>query len=588
MKSSSRLLPPWLKWGMCILGALMLLAVLGRLPFLLPATWRLLSQLKGGSGVSTQGQGLALAGLAAEYVAMLVWTYGAVWLLRRSWTKRVAPATPAASTTEPTTAAPEKTPSPSTPSPARRPVSRRWSLCNVLQGAADSRQLWQFDAHSKDFGLNREQTIQSGEPLPFHVVGKSWSSLWQSKLNVGWLPPDDVFIRVAQFPASSPEETLAMVELQLEKLSPVPVTQAVWTMQVLPPAPGRPHPSGTEADRMQTVVVTIVARSVVEEFLGKLEGQGYLADRLELPLLDQLQATIIKENGAWIYPAGTGRNAAFVTWWYGGVLQNLDLLQLSAGTDRAAGLRDQLTQMAWAGELEGWLTAPPAWHLVADDATAQEWEPVLRQGLEQPVEVTAPLSPTELAALTARRATQTDPRINLLPAEFATRYRQRLVDRLWLRGLLAVLALYGIGCVVYFVAVLFLGLQVRAVEKQAADLGPTYTNVMQLKALVGVLRERQDLKYAALDCWRVTAELMPEGLTLESLNFSDGRKLSLNGTVPAQQILSANDFSGKLSKARLRDQNLFDPGEAFSSRVNPGMATATWSFSLGLHRAEEP
>ena len=69
---------------------------------------------------------------------------------------------------------------------------------------------------------------------------------------------------------------------------------------------------------------------LVEEFLGQLEGQGYLADRLELPALDQLQATPITDDGAWIYPeASGGQNMALVAWWYGGVLQNLDLIVTS-------------------------------------------------------------------------------------------------------------------------------------------------------------------------------------------------------------------------------------------------------------------
>jgi len=60
------------------------------------------------------------------------------------------------------------------------------------------------------------------------------------------------------------------------------------------------------------VVVVIAERSVVEEFLGKLEGRGYLADRLEVPMLDQLEATPAMEDGlsrqseaaadVWMYP----------------------------------------------------------------------------------------------------------------------------------------------------------------------------------------------------------------------------------------------------------------------------------------------
>ena len=56
-----------------------------------------------------------------------------------------------------------------------------------------------------------------------------------------------------------------MVELQLEKLSPIPVTQVVWSVHPLPPS---------RTATLQTVIVMIVERKVVEEFLGQLEGQG--------------------------------------------------------------------------------------------------------------------------------------------------------------------------------------------------------------------------------------------------------------------------------------------------------------------------
>ena len=105
-----------------------------------------------------------------------------------------------------------------------------------------------------------------------------------------------------------------------------------------------PHAEGT----LQTVIVMIAARNDVEEYLGQLEGQGSLADRLDLPQLDQLQATTVTQNGAWIYPeAPGGRNAALVAWWYGGVLHNLDLITLPA-TKRPEALKEQLLQLAKA------------------------------------------------------------------------------------------------------------------------------------------------------------------------------------------------------------------------------------------------
>ena len=169
-----------------------------------------------------------------------------------------------------------------------------------------------------------------------------------------------------------------MVELQLEKLSPLPVTQIVWSIQVLP----------QQVDNLQSVIVVIVARDLVEEFLGKLEGQGYLADQLELPMLDQLLATPVNGDGAWIYAGQSGgKFTALVAWWYGGALRNLGLLHVPAAENRDAMLKEQLTQMAWAGEVEGWLTSAPRWHLVADEATAADWQPMFRSWLGQPVEL---------------------------------------------------------------------------------------------------------------------------------------------------------------------------------------------------------
>jgi hypothetical protein len=450
--------------------------------------------------------------------------------------------------------------------------------CNVLLVRPDARQVWQFSARAGTFELSREQTSYPGEPLPGKLIEKDWRSLWQPKLNIAWLPPESVFLRVAQFPRSAFTETVSMVEFQLEKLSPIPVPQIVWSIQVLPHA----------KENMQTVIVLIVARSVVEEFLGQLEGEGFLADRLELPMVDQLQATSIKGDGVWIYPAVAGGNStAMAAWWYGGVLQNLDILNLPP-TDRPAALKEQLVQMAWAGELEGWLTSPPTWHLVADATTAEDWGSALRTGMEQPVELITPRTPTELAALTATRAAQTEPQTNLLPVEFSTRYQQQFVDRLWMRALGATVALYLVGVSIYGIAVGFFAFRTRAVEQQVADLGPTYTNALQLKAQFQVLKDRQELKYAALDCWKAVAELLPESATLEGLNFGDGKKLSVNGTAPSDQALQLTQFEGAMRKYAVNSQPLFDQtkGDTISMNPNPGAGTLRWGFTLELKRVE--
>jgi hypothetical protein len=568
---TARPLPLWLKWVMRLFGVLLIVNTLGGIAILSYFLWML--------GHSKEGlmarSGAVLGELVGGLVTDLLLCWLGVWLVRRSLRKPAA----AADTTGSLESAPGQTAAVTfTSSP--RVSNKHWRVCNILRAGPEPARLWQFEAARAT--LIREHNGVAGLPLPPNLRGKTVRTLWQPTLNVAWLPPENVFVRVAHFPVGAPEETRAMVELQLEKLSPIPVTQAVWTLHTLP------HTAGS----LQTVLVVIASRNAVEEFLGRLEGQGFLADRLELPMLDQLQATPIQAEGAWIYPEALGGpNTALVAWWYGGVLQTVDLITLPPGPDRAASLRDQLTQMAWAGELEGWLTAPPRWHLVAENEKATEWEPPLRAGLDQRIELVAPLPMVMIASLTAKRAVHADIRTNLLPPEFAARYQQQFVDRLWMRGVGAAVGLYVAGLVVYFVALMVLGYKTHGVEADVTAQGPAYTNALQLTQQYRILKERQDLKYAGLDCWEAVAECQPENVQLDQFNFSDGKALKLGGSAPSTQIKDVIDFVDKLHKhrdAHKPDQLLFDPIKGDALQTHPGPnGLVIWGFGLELKRTEQ-
>jgi hypothetical protein len=457
----------------------------------------------------------------------------------------------------------------------------RWNSCNILQIAPDAKKLWQFDAKGSGFVLGRELRVPHAEQLPQKFVAKNWSSLWQPKLNVAWLPPENVFLRVVELPASNAEETLAMVELQLEKISPLPVTQIVWTYHILP---------RWVAENLQTVVVAIVARNVVEDFLGKLERDGYLADRLEVPMLDQLETIPTAESGAWVFPQSIGgQNAALVAWYFGGALRNLSFVTLPATEDRAFELKNQLAHTIWSGELEGWLIGQTNWHLVASADTAAEWQELLHTGLSEQVQVVTPPLPVDLAGRTARRAAA-GAKVSLMPPEFATRYHQQFVDRLWLNGLAYVGVLYAISLVIYFCAVAVLNYHTSGVESRVAALSNSYTNSLQLAAQYKVLTERQQLKYAALDCWKIVAEQLPQTVTLQRFSFADGQKLSLSGTAPPDQVNTLFDFNTAMQKLKVNGQFVFDQQSV--EPISPKMINATtegWNLGLQLvHTEAEP
>jgi hypothetical protein len=451
-----------------------------------------------------------------------------------------------------------------------------WHSCNVLRVGGDGRQVWRFNTDDGDVKLAAEQRRLPSEPLPVKLIDKDWQTLWRKKLNLAWLPVEQVFLRVTHLPSNDPAELQSMVELQLEKLSPLPVAQIVWGFEIFP------HPD----ENTSTAVVIIVERGLVERFLGRLESERFLADRLELPLLQQLAATRFDGDGTWLYLATElGPKTCLAAWWYGGSLQNLSLIPLEEGENAPAGLWDQLLKAAWGGELEGWLTSPPRWRLVCDRDMAAIWQPALSQLSGQNVEVTPLLPTNELAALSARRATRSETRMNLMPAEYTTRYRQEFIDRLWMRGLVAVGAVYLIGVLIYLGGVEVMKYRRDAVAKEAAELSGSFTNALQLKAKIQILQDQSNLRFAALDSWRIVCELLPTELTLTSFDFNRGKVVGLRGT-------AAGDQSGKVTEFNAALIKVTHDGQPFFSRVAPatitpaGNAGVGWNFQCELKRVE--
>lgn len=464
----------------------------------------------------------------------------------------------------------------------------RWHSCNVLHFGPSNRQLWQFNAGGSKFNLLRQESKLPGEPLSEKLVAKDWATLFQPRLNVAWLPADKVFVRVAQLPKADAAETQSMVELQLEKLSPQPVAQIVWSYEVIPRVrQGRvgeelnPHATG----ELQTVIVIMAARHHVEAYLGQLEGQGYLADRLELPLLDELRATKVKDDGAWIFPNVGGHEAiCMVAWWHDGVLQNLSLIHLPPDETRAAVLQEQLAQTVWAGEMEGWLTSEPKFRLVADEVTAGAWIPLF--DLTQQIEVVPPLPPQELAALTARRVATNGASTNLLPPDFAARYKQKFVDRIWMRALGAIVVLYMACALVYIGFVKYAAYRHGGIQGQIASIGPTYTNTVRLREELKVLQDTIELQYAALECYKSLAESLPTELTLNSMNFERGRKVTFFGTAGSEDRTKVLDFNSQLAGHTVKGQPFFAKVNPPNMNAQPGQTLLSWNFSCDLKRTD--
>jgi hypothetical protein len=463
---------------------------------------------------------------------------------------------------------------------------KRLHSCNVLDSSPAERHLWHFTVERDDAKLQREETIGHGTPVPAKLAQKDWHDLYQPKLNIAWVPASRVFLRVVQLPAVDRQELQSMLEFQLERLSPLPVPQILWSFEVLP----------SRAENMQTAVVCIVSRDAVEEFISQVEAQSFQPDRLEIPQLNQIISDGAREDGGWIYANNSiDPDLCTVAWWSGGTLQDLQLLRLPAVSATEAGgaaaiqnaraefLREQLMQTAWAGEMEGWLTLPVKWRLIADENTISFWLPLITPWAEDGVETHPAFDSKSVAHYSAARAARGEPAADLLPPEFSTRYHQQYVDRLWMRGLGALVGLYVIGVAIFLVTLQVYSFQDNRLKAQVAGISNTYTNVLQLKERVEVLQEQLNLQYAALDSLKIAAEQLPEDFTLVNLVFSGGRSVNIYGTAPVGEESKIIGYNEAIRKATVNGQLLYKDVMPPNITRRPGADTLSWNFDCLLN-----
>jgi hypothetical protein len=453
----------------------------------------------------------------------------------------------------------------------------RWQSAILLHTGAAGRRLWQMTANGDGFTVESDKALLANDPLPPGMATKDWQSLFRGKLNIAWLPPEKAFLRAIQLPAGDPAEVAQMVELQMEKLSPLPVTHVVWSVHLMPRPDDKP-------DALQTVIVIIAARSAVEEYLGHLESQGFVADRLEAPGLDQLLALNLKEEGVWIVPGLPGE-PALEAWWYGGTLHNVALVSLPSGPERGPQLRTQMEQIAWAGELEGWLPEPPKIHLVAGPSEVRFWEQIFKESGDE-VHVVEPLHEAQLVSMSAQRCAK-ESNTNLLPPEFATRYRQQFVDGLWIRLAFTLLSLYVVGVLIYFGALYALKLKASSVKGQLASMSQDFQNAQKDKEQLNILKDRQALKFLGLDCYKAMAVNLPDTVTIDDFYF-DPSKVELRGTVPAENqedVLKFNEDLRHVSNPNKPDELLFL--DVSTPPMNIRGNVADWRFTCKLNNAEE-
>ncbi|MBO7107488.1 MAG: hypothetical protein J6W73_04570 [Verrucomicrobia bacterium] len=480
--------------------------------------------------------------------------------------------------------------------------SKQFRQVNFLIPGVVTHRIQQFECVGAEFKAPRSQDCPIHKKPKEDWTSKDYRNLFRKKINVSWASIEDVFMKVIHLPGESPEELRMMVELQLEKISPVPLAQLVWDIQVLPnpvplPVPDADpeHPEEVVRPLYRFAVVVLMAeRAAIENLLALLEESNFQADRIELPFLHEILQSPETKDGLYVYPMRCGAKDMVVTvWWAQGQLQDIDVIYLPPDETWKGVFSAQLNQVIWAGQLAGWLNDNYKWTLLspAEDDEAlpiNEWTELLTN-LYGAGTFAKRMSESELAKLNCTLIC-TGPTANLLPPEFATTYKQKYTDKLWLQGIAAIVIAYILACMVYFAGSTVASFQKSRAEAKLKLLDNDYKTAQKLKAQVELLQLQETLKFAALDCYRLTAELLPEGLKLTRMNFTGGTEWSYVGEAPADQIGLVTAFNEALGRAMTYDDN---PVPFFKKVAPPTSVqkagagdTLTWRFTCELNLPE--
>lgn len=471
-----------------------------------------------------------------------------------------------------------------TPAKKKKTRKQKWNDCNVIQVFPDLKRLWHFNVTDKQVTQKAKLNHTEEKPIPPKQVEQTWRQFLQKRLNIAWLPAEHVFLRIVHLPkGEDADETRQMLEFQLEKLSPVPVNQIVWSFQTLP----CPDPT------QQTVLLVLAERSSIETLLSDLDEAGYQADRIESPLLHALSTIDLDQDCVRIHVQEHDEKSfdCLISWHMSGWVQQVGISKLPKTDQGAKLLIDSLNNTAWSGELEGWLTVVPEVRFVGDDCIPASWLEAAKHWTSKEIHNEPAPDEDEQAHTSAERATRSLSTTNLMLEDIHTKYRQQYIDGLWMSSLGGVAIVYIFAVLLYFVALEWRRGESIDLQTNLRSKANSYTNAMQLQAKVGILQEQVDLKYSALDCLKVISEMMPDGMSLLSFNFRQGKVLTLRGNVPTDESIKVTDYHGFLIDAKVGENPLFasvsDPtiSNATGRRRSTDAPMSTWSFNCELRRS---
>jgi len=354
------------------------------------------------------------------------------------------------------------------------------------------------------------------------------------------LPGAAALLRVMELPAVDDSELAAMVEIQLDKISPLALDRLYWDFEVVDR--GR--------ERVRTVVAAVDRARVDEagEFFRRQKRELRGVDCEVLGIWEELKSAQ-PEEGVWqVWLVQREKETVLMAADARGPLE-FRVIEPAGGPEgdglSAEEIAEEVTYTL--ASLEAQWGAPGGVHIEVVAEREPGWTDRLGDLLELPVSFREMKVGEAAAGGVARRALRPEKTLELAPAEWEAAYRHRRLRRRLLLAAGAVLILWTgmMGAAAVFFRteeqrLAALTERERAVEKPAAELRALRRKVRELEMYA-------DRSHSVLEALREVVRLMPSGVELTSFVYKKGRSVQLRGTCPRTEPIY--EFFSNLEKS---------------------------------------
>jgi len=430
----------------------------------------------------------------------------------------------------------------------------------IIRGRNDGALEWRSYRRGQSAVVAQGTVASLADPLPEDVAGKRSGSVTIA------LPASQIVMRIMHFPVLAPEELAGAVALQVDKFSPFPVEQMVFSYEVL-------AQQGDET----AVLIAIAQRSSVASWGDGLRRGGSDVARVDSAALGLWQALLaggalaserreslllvdadevvllIHDGGKLLTISGLGQPG--------------DLSDPTVCED----LAEEVSRILMETDAEQGPGMQPCLVLAAiDEGSLGALQVALQQRVDAEVCVGLGGAFPDGVAGVLQRGTAagiTPPPLNLIPPEWVRDSESQLFRK---QLIYAGCALLGLWFLLLAVGLGYMAWQrsrlryLREAEQQW--LAPANA-VRSMRLQANLVDRYRDRRHSALECLREISSIQPEGVDLISFTYRKGDGIELVGEADSGELVLAFN-------QRLNESELFED-------VRPGTRTRT---RQGRHR----